>query len=247
MEDLLTTRQVQDFLKVDRITIYRMLQDGRIRGVKIGQQWRFSRREIERMVEMQVPRPEPAQSGQDTTFPAHCIQTIQDLFSEVGQISTLMINQQGEPLTQVSRSCGFCQAILSTSFGRDACQASWRELAHRNDGTKSFTCHAGLNYVIAPVWDQGQQIGSFLVGQFYWQAPDPHAQAERARALATACGLRPEVLQRFVSAVPVIGSQQHSRLKSWPFSAARAVESILSERTGYIDRLRQIATLTHIS
>ena len=34
MTDLLTTRQVQDILKVDRITIYRMLQDGRLKGVK---------------------------------------------------------------------------------------------------------------------------------------------------------------------------------------------------------------------
>jgi excisionase family DNA binding protein len=37
----LTTRQVQNILQVDRITIYRMLQDGRLKGVKIGQQWRF--------------------------------------------------------------------------------------------------------------------------------------------------------------------------------------------------------------
>ena len=43
MDVLLTTREVLDMLKVDRITIYRMLQDGRIKGVKIGQQWRFAR------------------------------------------------------------------------------------------------------------------------------------------------------------------------------------------------------------
>ena len=49
MDNLLTTRQVQDRLKVDRITIYRMLQDGRLRGVKIGQQWRFPEKEIERL------------------------------------------------------------------------------------------------------------------------------------------------------------------------------------------------------
>ena len=40
MENYLTTKQVQDLFKVDRITIYRMLQDGRLKGVKIGNQWR---------------------------------------------------------------------------------------------------------------------------------------------------------------------------------------------------------------
>ncbi len=49
MEDLLTTREVQELLKVDRITIYRMLQDGRLHGMKIGQQWRFPKR-VERLL-----------------------------------------------------------------------------------------------------------------------------------------------------------------------------------------------------
>lgn len=47
MDDLLTTRQLQDLLRVDRITIYRMLNDGRLRGFKVGGQWRFSPREVE--------------------------------------------------------------------------------------------------------------------------------------------------------------------------------------------------------
>jgi excisionase family DNA binding protein len=40
MEDLLATRQPQDILQIDRVTIYRMLEDGRLRGVKVGGKWR---------------------------------------------------------------------------------------------------------------------------------------------------------------------------------------------------------------
>ena len=47
MEELLTTKQVLDILQVDRTTIYRMLKDGRLSGVKVGQQWRFPRSEVE--------------------------------------------------------------------------------------------------------------------------------------------------------------------------------------------------------
>ena len=49
MDDLLTTRQVQQLLKVDRITVYRMVQDGRLKGIKIGQQWRFPLSEVEHL------------------------------------------------------------------------------------------------------------------------------------------------------------------------------------------------------
>lgn len=37
MDSLLTARQLQDLLRVDRITIYRMLKDGRIQGFKDGE------------------------------------------------------------------------------------------------------------------------------------------------------------------------------------------------------------------
>jgi excisionase family DNA binding protein len=62
MDDLLTTRQVQEILQVDRITIYRMLQDRRLKGVKIGQQWRFARREVERLLNSEVKLTSPSQA-----------------------------------------------------------------------------------------------------------------------------------------------------------------------------------------
>ena len=43
---LLTAKQVQDLLHVDRTTIYRMLKDGRLNGVKVGKHWRFSAQEV---------------------------------------------------------------------------------------------------------------------------------------------------------------------------------------------------------
>jgi excisionase family DNA binding protein len=48
MSDLLTTNQVQDLLHVDRTTIYRLVESGRLPAIRVGKQWRFSRPEIER-------------------------------------------------------------------------------------------------------------------------------------------------------------------------------------------------------
>ncbi len=48
MDDkFLTAKQVQELLHVDRTTIYRMLKDGRLTGIKVGQQWRFSASEVD--------------------------------------------------------------------------------------------------------------------------------------------------------------------------------------------------------
>ena len=122
MEDLLTTRQVLEYLKVDRITVYRMLNDGRLKGIKIGQHWRFPRSEVERLVNGapsteerrngEPPtagrrdgdtQPEPGQAEPSSSFPTHCAQTIQDLYSEVSQISALIVDLDGEPLTEITQ------------------------------------------------------------------------------------------------------------------------------------------------
>jgi excisionase family DNA binding protein len=248
MTDLLTTRQVQDILRVDRITIYRMLQDGRLKGVKVGQQWRFARQEVDRMLKGEKPAEAPEMQNGDGAFPVHCVQTIQDLFSDVGQVSALVLDDQGEPVTEISRGCAFCQAILASPRGREACFKSWQEFAQNSrQGSKFFTCHAGLQYIGAPIPDQGQQVGVFLAGQFYWQAPDPREKTERLRRLAGMYDLAVETLQKDAETIPVIDPGQHSRLEGWPETAGRAVQSILHERLGFMRRLQQIANLTQIS
>lgn len=248
MDDLLTTRQVQDLLKVDRITIYRMLNDGRIKGVKIGQQWRFTRREVERLAGLAVPASELAQSPTEAGFPIHCVQTIQDLFSEISQLGALVVDREGNPLTQISHPCAFCQALSASPSGLGACRESWQTFArHSRSGSKYFTCHAGLQYIGAPIVDKGEQAGLFLAGPFYWQAPDRREEAERVRRLASSHNLPPEALQQAAGAVPVIDPALHARVETWPFTAARAIQSILHERIGFVERLQQIANLTQIS
>jgi excisionase family DNA binding protein len=253
MNDFLTTRQVQDILKVDRITVYRMLQDGRLKGVKIGQQWRFPQREVERVVGMNLPAEENLLASPDPNFPSHCVQTIQDLFAEISQIAALVVDMHGFPLTQISRPTRFCQMLLSSSSGQNACRASWQAFArdsaaiNGSDGSKFFTCQAGLQYIGAPIFDKDAQIGLFLAGQFYWQPPDLREEAERIRRLANAHNLPLADLQTAAKGIPVIDPAQHSRVETWPFTAARAVQSILHERLCFVDRLQQIANLTQLS
>lgn len=250
MNDLLTTRQVQEILKVDRITIYRMLQDGRLKGVKIGQQWRFHLVEVERLAGLNLPAVESTLANSEPTFPTHCVQTIQNLFAEVSQICAAVVDMQGNPLTQISHSTDFYQLLISTPGGTNACRTSWQSFARDSvavngvPGSKFFTCFAGLHYIGAPIFEKGEQIGLFLAGQFYWQPPDPREEEERVRRLAAAYNLSLQDLQDAARNIPVIHPDQHPRVEAWPFTAARAVHSILQERITFIERLQQIANLT---
>ena len=151
-----------------------------------------------------------------------------------------------EAVTQPSHMCAFCRLVQSTPQGLAACRASWSEVARRAGSEKYFTCHAGLQYVAAPVLDRDDQLGYFLAGQFYWQQPDPREESGRLGQVAQVCALPVEELRAALPSVQVIPAGEHARVEAWPSTAARAVQSILSERLAMMDRLQQIATLTQM-
>ena len=51
--EILTLKQVADFLKVTARTIYRLAAAGKIPAFKVGGTWRFSRAEINRWIQRQ--------------------------------------------------------------------------------------------------------------------------------------------------------------------------------------------------
>ncbi len=247
MDEFLSTRQVIEILGVDRITIYRMLQDGRLKGIKIGQQWRFTRREVERLVTGQTTDDEPAQLG-ESGFPTHCVQTIQDLYTGISGLSAVVVDHQGNPLTDPTFSCQLCPLFLSSSSGALACQASWKAIAGQPQSPQTpLTCHAGVNYAVVPIGDASQPIGAFITGGFYWQAPDPCEEKERLSGLSRRHGIPLEQLEEAVRTLPVIEKNRRSVVEAWPVAAARAIQSILNERSGFIQRLQRIADLTQLS
>jgi excisionase family DNA binding protein len=46
-ENLLTTEQVAEYLKVDKFTIYRLVAQKKIPAFRVGSQWRFKKSAIE--------------------------------------------------------------------------------------------------------------------------------------------------------------------------------------------------------
>lgn len=53
-ENLLTTEQLAEYLRVDKFTIYRLVTRRKIPAFKIGKQWRFKRDMIEAWLRKQM-------------------------------------------------------------------------------------------------------------------------------------------------------------------------------------------------
>ena len=54
--DILTIKEVAEYLKVKEKTAYKLVAEGKIPGFKVGGSWRFRKREIEEWIEKKSQR-----------------------------------------------------------------------------------------------------------------------------------------------------------------------------------------------
>ncbi|NKQ36169.1 MAG: helix-turn-helix domain-containing protein [Chloroflexi bacterium] len=248
MDDLLTTKQVQDLLKVDRTTIYRMLKDGRLPGIKIGQQWRFSRQEVEALLTVGTPsRPEPKPNTAVSTdvLPLYCVRTIQSVFAELAEVGVVTTDMDGNPLTSISNSGHFCNLIYGTESGQRACMSSWRDLAQSAEKRTPFVpCHAGLQYARARIEVNEEATAMLFAGQFYVEPPDPDEQDARVRELAYKHGLDPVKLAEAAQEISILDERKRNEIGAWLERVAHTFEHVGRERADLLDRLQRIADMS---
>ncbi len=244
MEDLLTAKQVQELLQVDRTTVYRMLKDGRLSGVKIGKNWRFLRKNIDALLQ--------EKSNQKKTtlikariFPSKCIQGLQDIFSEVAGVSCVAVDSEAHFLTQISNPTAFCKHIQSSEKGLRACQQSWKKAIQQKQKSEPFfTCHAGLNYTIACI-RMGNLIKSFILcGQFVENNAQKQKIEQAVTRLAKSLNLNADVLKREVQKISVLNPRVRTNLKLWLERLAQSLIDLTQERNQLVERLQKINELS---
>ena len=50
-DSVLTIDELSEYLKIPKSTLYKLVQEGKVPGQKVGRHWRFSRRVIDRWLE----------------------------------------------------------------------------------------------------------------------------------------------------------------------------------------------------
>lgn len=257
MDDLLTTKQLQDLLKVDRTTVYRLLKSGRITGVKVGNQWRFSRDDVSKLIPGATAAPVPASTLPAATLspdsglsvsevlPLACVQAIQDVFSEIANVGSVTTTPAGQPITNLSNCSRFCQLIQSSSAGRAACATSWRNLTAESMPQLHFTtCHAGLAYACAHIEVNNKLEAVLVAGQFHPSLPEPAETARTVTRLASSLNLNAQELAEAAAELPVLDQRMQASIGQWLAKVAHTFSQIGKERTAFKDRLRLIAAMS---
>jgi excisionase family DNA binding protein len=255
LDALLTTRQLQEILQVDRITIYRMLDDGRLPGFKVGRQWRFRREAIEKWLQEQRSDSEGSGASDSVDDPHHSaealslsgFQAVQDIFAEALGVGTVITAVDGRPLTAVSNSCPFCDLILGTPSGRQRCMGSWRATATRSESTPQInTCHAGLCYITGRIVVQGKPVAVTHAGQFLAKPPIDTEWSDRIIDLITTVGLAAGPLQNALARVPVLDLEMQARLVRLWNRIAATFSDLGEDRVGLLERLERIAQISQL-
>jgi len=146
---MLTSKELQELLQVDRSTIYRMAEAGSLPAVKVGRQWRFPEAAIERWLasgndENGGPLAVEVDAGSDLA-PSSCIQPIIDLLADMLGVMLVVTDMHGVPITEVANPCGLFNAVAQIPGGTAECIAGWQDLAGSADLEPRFTgSHLGL-------------------------------------------------------------------------------------------------------
>lgn len=244
MHDLLTAREVQELLKLDRTTVYRMLKDGRLAGVKVGQQWRFVRQEVEALLSATHPSQSTFTQRASDILPLHCIQPIQDIFAEIANVTALTVLPDGEPLTEISNPSQVYQLLTSHESGRQIYHECWQRLATLSQASPDFaTYFAGFHAVSTPVTLDGELVAVLIADQFYADPPGVDDVQHHIEQLATTHHIDAEELSTAMHDIPILDSNKRSLLGSWLRRVADTFEHIGQERAALVGRLQSIAAI----
>lgn len=145
---LLTAREVQDLLDVDKSTVYRMASDGRLPAVKVGRQWRFPADAIRSRFALA-----PVENGGRPagTLEAGLTQAIVDLTAEALGVMMVVTDAGGSPITSVANPCPRFVALAQDPAAVAECAEEWRGLAGDRElgpqfrrGRHGFLCARSL-------------------------------------------------------------------------------------------------------
>ena len=255
MSDLLTTRQLQDLLQLDRTTIYRMIQEGQLPAFKVGGHWRFSRKVIESWLEQQSLLANAVDIGDlpdamgDVTLapdalPLPCVQALQDVLADSLEVGTVTTRLDGTPLTLVSNSCAYCDLILGSKGGRQRCISSWEVLSRQpNPLPELARCHAGLQYGRGRVMVGDSFLSMFFGGQFLVGA-QPVLLQPYVEEIASNCAIPYESLWSAAQEVRLVDRDRVQHITRLLQRAADAISQVAQERHILLMRLQRIARLS---
>ncbi len=208
---LLTALEVQELLHIDRSTVYRMAEDGRLPALRVGRSWRFPADQIRALATTgqtdgpTVPHarshglpslsphegPDP-RAGRSDALDTAAARAAVEVAAQLLGVMMVVTDMTGQPLTEVTNPSAWYAAHAGEPGVLDQCVAEWRDLADHPDLTPEFRTGAlGFQCARSFIRDGSTLVGMVLAGGVS-PAPDPQVdpdlyhldEAARQRVLA---------------------------------------------------------------
>jgi excisionase family DNA binding protein len=249
MDDYLTTKQLQEVLKIDRTTIYRMLSDGRLQGIRLGGQWRFPRNIVDECIVNPKALKQAVEADEikptADVLPLNCLAPIQDVFASAADVGAVTTTLDGKPITPFNNSCEYCNLILASAEGHRRCEESWRQLAQPTEHAPRIErCHAGLSYARGRIQVENEFVAMIFAGQFV--NDETARRALPIKDLAHECAIPLTDLQRAASQIRLVESARADWLLRLLQKVADTFSEIGGQRLDLLQRLRQVARLAQV-
>jgi excisionase family DNA binding protein len=252
MSELLTTKELQAILQVDRTTIYRMADSGRLPAIKVGNQWRFPRQQVEAWLQRRsFGGAQAGDRGTDTAgniedlFPLACVQLIQDSFADALGVMMLVTDLEGNLITQPSNPCGLFTAAEASPTSQERCLNLWVRLASDPSLAPRFQrSHLGLLCARGLVRVGSEIKAMLVVGGI---APDvwPPGEAEIQR-IAQDLDLDAALIRTQVDEVHRLSREEQASVLPFVQRIADIFAHIAGERQELHSRLHRIAEITRL-
>jgi excisionase family DNA binding protein len=183
-EQYFTARDLQEMIRVDKSTIYRMAESGRVPAVKVGRQWRFPAAEVRRWLAGETP-PANGTPAVPSGPPAAATHDLAALFADLFGVMVVATDMEGRPITPVINPCGYFDAVAEAPGAVERCVDEWRTYTGDYDlEPRLRTSHLGLLCARAYIRKGNELIGMVLAGGI---APDQWPpDLETADAIADA-------------------------------------------------------------
>ncbi|MDE5938314.1 MAG: PocR ligand-binding domain-containing protein [Lachnospiraceae bacterium] len=154
------------------------------------------------------------------------LQKIQDAFSDMSGIASMITDGSGIIQTKPSGFTEFCQKhVRNTEEGRKRCQECHRmgvEKAARAGGSCAYFCHAGLVAFAAPIMAHGHLVGCFIGGQMLTIPPDE----EQIRRVAEEIGVDADGLVRAAQDIRIVDKETIKKVSNALYTIANVLSDI---------------------
>jgi len=255
---MLTARDIQAMLHIDRSTVYRLAESGRLPAIKVGRQWRFPADQIHARFKkhlipekpevdpFEISRPLEKSPELSDLLSWEWLQVIQVTFAELLGVMLVVTDTNGEPVHQPANPCGLFTAFMDQADAMPRFISHWQKLATTVDLTPSFqTSHLGLLCARSLI-AVGTEIKGMVIAGCVAPAEWPPNPVQIA-AISDHFQVTTEFVSKSIHDVYFLDDAKQVQILSTLPRIAALIAHVVNDRKMLMDRLSTIANLTQFN